>query len=270
MVLSFLRGSKFRQWLTRTDCPPALTRCKEVLDSINDKGADTTPDSEGFIWSSTSTELFKMTGHARLRSAPYIRHNGVGLRADPQATNEIGNSLVMVRDENGSPPFPVRISDIYVRDEGIYLAVNRLLPLSNQSLLHALDRFMDYPAAVYSASFVDMMEEVPLNCVVGHYAWWDLSEDISLVLNLDQVSAVISIPYQNASWTSWLVLIHSSLRTDTRTLHPRDDTVDTTSILRVSLLSCKATRLLTAEILIIALNRMLCNETQARPSNRAA
>lgn len=192
MVLSFLRGSKFRQWLERTDCPPALTRCKTVLDSIFDKGADTAPNSEDFTWVSTSAELYDLTGHARLRSAQYIQHGGVGLRADTQATNEIGNSLVMVQDNDGLSPFPVRIAHIYVHDESIFLAVHRLRPLDNPRLLHALERFEYFPATLHSATFEDKMQEIPLKCVVAHYAWWGLSDDVSLVLNLDQVSIPIS------------------------------------------------------------------------------
>lgn len=187
MVLSFLRASKFRQWLARTDCPPALARCKAVLDGLEDGGADTTPDSDAFKERRTPRELLLATGLYALYTTDYIRYKGVGLRADSLATNEVGNSLVMVKAEDGSTTFPVRIAYIYIRDGMIKLAVHRLLPSRINGLSRALDAFQDLQVSIYSATFEDSLLEIPVTRVDAHYAWWDLSGDVSLVLDLDQV-----------------------------------------------------------------------------------
>lgn len=191
MVHSFLRGSKFRQWLARTDCPPALARCKTVLDTFDRGGSDTV--LEDFKTTRrVSRELRELTGFRELPTLEYVRRDGVGYRADSDATNDIGNSLVMVQNGDGSPPSPVRIAHIYLRDNTIRLAVHRLIPLNNPQLLRVQDCFGAFPATLYSATFEDTLVETTLTQVISHYAWWDISENISLVLDLCKVRPRLS------------------------------------------------------------------------------
>lgn len=191
MLLSFIKGSKFRQWAARPDCPPALKACKTLLDDLLDGGRDTTPNSEVFTRQPTPEPLKTLLGGPELKMTSYIQHNGTGLRADSSNTpGKIGNSLVMVRPDSSSEKWsPAQISYIYLHANEIKVAVRFLQPLSNTAGYPQLQRqFEDFPADLYDSRFANELHEIPLDRVGAHYALWRLSGGLSLILNLDKVS----------------------------------------------------------------------------------
>lgn len=189
MLLSFIRGSKFRQWSARADCPAALQACKQLLDCMLDGGEDTTPLSDAFKTQKSPRSLLALVGTPTLRMASYILRDGLGFRADTSyAPGSIGNSLVIVR-MNPDERRPACITHIYSRNGEIKFAVRYLQSLPQGSPLPRIqDRFDDVPAALYGSEFEDILQEVALERVEAHFAFWRLRPGLSLVMNLDKVS----------------------------------------------------------------------------------
>lgn len=189
MLLSFIRGSKFRQWTTRADCPAALQACKQLLDCMLDGGEDTTPHSDAFNTQKSPQSLLALVGTPTLRMTSYILRDGLGFRADTSdAPGSIGNSLIIVR-MNPDECRPACITHIYLRSGKIKFAVRYLQSLPQGSLLPRIqDRFDDVPAALYGSEFEDNLQEVALERVEAHFAFLRLGPGLSLVMNLDKVS----------------------------------------------------------------------------------
>ena len=108
-----------------------------------------------------------------------------------QQSRHLSNSLIMINpsDMFESVPKPYRIFYIYVRRDKIRLGVHAQLPTSNGPK-ELLEKFKFYSGYLYSPEFSPKLKEVSLKYVRGHYALWNLSNNVALVQDLPLVSTL--------------------------------------------------------------------------------
>lgn len=183
MLMSWIEASKFRQWLSRPVCSDAIKECKLLFDSLQGNRQETSVDSKDFICRPAPNDLQELTGFPELRLSASIAFRKGFLM---QQSRHLGNSLIMINTSE-SVPRPYRISYIYVRGDKIRLGVHAQLPTSSGPK-ELLKRFKFYSGYLYSPKFSPQLEEVSLECVRGHYALWNLSNEVALVQDLPLVS----------------------------------------------------------------------------------
>ena len=186
MLMSWIADSKFRQWLSRPLCSDAVKECKQVFDRFQGNRQETSFDSTDFKYRLAPRDLQQLTGFTELRLSASIAFRKGFLM---QQSRHLGNSLIMINPSGTfeSVPKPYRISYIYVRGDKIRLGVHAQLPISSGPK-ELLKRFKFFSGYLYSPKFSARLEEVPLERVRGHYALWNLSNDVALVQDLPLVS----------------------------------------------------------------------------------
>lgn len=101
-------------------------------------------------------------------------------------STHLGNSLVMIAEGQNSR-YPAQIQSIFVKskDGPIYLAVTRLLSL-HRGLKDPFSLFTDVEAKAYGI-YSSSLEVVALTSIAGHYARWNVTDEICFVVDLTQV-----------------------------------------------------------------------------------
>lgn len=190
MTMSFLKGSRLRQWINRPDCPAILKECKLLFDKAfgNDvsKADSDKPADSAYI-----------TTPAILR--PLVKSPKVALRAQfnlnetayCRSTTHVGNSLVMFypKGDKSQEPIPGSIEHIiFEPNRKVTLTVRRQLP----TLPGFVDPYVEwphFPARVYSTSLSSQLEGVDPEWITSHYARWAFDKNHAVILNLSRVCA---------------------------------------------------------------------------------
>ncbi|EIM79771.1 uncharacterized protein STEHIDRAFT_163330 [Stereum hirsutum FP-91666 SS1] len=194
MLLSWTRGSRFKQWAARSDCPPALRQCQNMMDKASGKKQDTAPDLEDFTVKAVSEAVRDMTGKVELPTRPTIQRHGVFFSRESQ---HLGNSLIMVSPESSGTSrrrgFPAKIVEIYILGGHIKLAIYPQLEAPH-TVANIQERFPHFPASIYSTSYSKVIREIPVEWVQGHCAQLRLSNDLVLVLDVTKQVTSLFVP----------------------------------------------------------------------------
>jgi hypothetical protein len=211
LLRTFIKASKLRRWLTRSDCPPALKECKTFFDKAYTHNASLTEEVEkDEIQEDSDVELLLADDQSHKSNTPTatpkpvpsdlfaivkkqkaimparIKHNGVFFAT---SKTHLGNSLVLFypNGDKSCQPLPGSIKYIFSHEGQMAFAIQRQLPLEPG----AIDPFQPYdyfPAQLYSSKLTDTLEIARVDAVKCHYARWDFSDSHVVVVSLSRVS----------------------------------------------------------------------------------
>lgn len=144
-------------------------------------------------------DLQRLIGRRKATLQARVHYDGVTYS---RATTHLGNSLIRFRPEDSFAVVPACIKYIYHEEGTIILAVQRQLPLADNSQ-DPFRWYPLYPAKLYSSRVAEELERVELENVMGHYARWEMEPGIAVVLALDRVSAEIIIAGGTRAYTKY-------------------------------------------------------------------
>lgn len=234
LLLSFLKATKLRRWLSNPQSPPIFQEIKAVFDKIYastpsyDDPRNDHPSDQANLDVSTSQSIpddLKATlnvSQSRIFLRARIKLQGIFYT---RSETHLGNSLIHFypNGDRRAPCVPGRIKYIHSIDGTHYtLAIQRQIPLPNNRL-DPFAQYLHFPAKTYSCKYSSSLEHVDLNWIFCHYARWDFSPDHSVVLSLSRVcpsidhqSTVLLILYDRNDGcllVLWLILVRLYLIT---------------------------------------------------------
>ncbi|KAJ3766154.1 hypothetical protein FB446DRAFT_654216 [Lentinula raphanica] len=216
LLHSFIKGASFRQWLLRSDCPPLLQYCGELLDKAYGYNTQTTSfdgddaydpsdqdtvnldelgktgSSRHIISTPPTSELIRLTGTDDIQCFSRIAApNGNYAIAPSVGKAGVGNSYICYeipgthREVDWSAG---QIQHIFRQDGRMYMAIKR----SKKIPLTTADPFRSFwkdgfCAKMVSLAFSKNLEIVEVDRVIAHTARWELTADHAVVLNLSRV-----------------------------------------------------------------------------------
>lgn len=202
LLHSFHKGSAFRRWLMREDCPPILRTCRKLLDKAfgyvsSGEYDDDTEDSDIEIrpeellnkYLRTPADMIPELGaftDARFLSripAP------LGYYSIPSAQGK-GNSYVHFHPGGNQTSRWIagRIHYIFEKNGTTKLALRRNLSVEQET--DPFSAFWDhgFQAKLVSTMFSEELEVVEPQWLLGHTAMWELNDEMAVVLALPKVS----------------------------------------------------------------------------------
>ncbi|TDL19964.1 hypothetical protein BD410DRAFT_815795 [Rickenella mellea] len=201
VLRAFLKASKLRQWLARSDCPAAIKECKALFDkSYTSKPDDYSGGGEhrDSVFLNPSdlrgqdrrevpvpkdlrplTKLSKVVMHARWTQ------NGV---VYARASTHLGNSLVYFypHDDISHVPVPGSIKYILNHANQVVFAIQRQLDVT-PGVVDPFAPYPDFPAKLYSSAVRKELELVKPSLILCHYARWAISKEHVVILSLSKV-----------------------------------------------------------------------------------
>ena len=87
-------------------------------------------------------------------------------------------------------PVPACIKYIYAQQGEMSLAVQRQLPTPT-GIMDPFAQYPHFPVKLYSAKLADMLEAVKADWIRCHFAHWQLSPELAVILTLSQVCTPI-------------------------------------------------------------------------------
>lgn len=196
---AFILGCKTRHWLSRPDCPQAIKECKALYDKAyrkhgsplnQDVQENNVPVNAPKEARRTNMELpFEMAIALDFNRAPMKAHLTLGEFVYSRAETHVGNSLVIYRD--GEATLYGSIQVIFCSPDGAWkCAVKRQLPMpEGEDDIYA--SYQDFPARMISNSWAEQPTIIDPSDIVGHYARWKLTEELSAILPLHKVLAFL-------------------------------------------------------------------------------
>jgi hypothetical protein len=229
MLQSFIHVADLRHWLGRPDCPLAIQEYKKLSDkwfgmSTNDKEHQSLSGdgisvqsiaSKDIVYSkgaSVPSDLHHLVSSIKITLQVQLMHNGV---IYTHSSTHLGNSLVQFYGGGNvcSPLICGCIKYIFNLDGKIVFAIQCQLPAS----IGTVDLFNQYPhfhAALYIPGLAEELEIVEVGWVVCHYAHWQHSPRLALVLSLLTVClACESLPNESilTCFQRWLLMEHMQM-----------------------------------------------------------
>jgi hypothetical protein len=203
MLRSFFRAANLRRWLGRPDCPPAIRECKKLFDkwygpsttgendchSLSGDGVFvqclTPDDEENSKGVPTPPDLRHLVSRSHINLRARLKHNGI---VYARSSTHLGNSLVQfyVHGNVNSSLVCGCIKYIFDLDGKMVFAVQRQIsaPIGT---VDPFDQYPHYPAALYSLRLAERLEIVEVGWVMCHYARWQYSSELAVVLSLFRV-----------------------------------------------------------------------------------
>jgi len=203
LLQCFIKAAKLKQWLSSQDRPQIIKECKSLFDeAYAPKSQDNVPNSD------RSDEVFveqPVDGEEALPETPetttpedlyhLIRQKKVVLHARHQrrgvvfcrSSTHLGNSLIHFYANGLSNDLvPGSIRYIFRCQGRIAFAVQRQLPLQGQ-ITDPFAKWHHFPAKLYSPKLQEQLEIVELDWIFAHYARWNISDSLAVVLSLSRV-----------------------------------------------------------------------------------
>jgi hypothetical protein len=173
LLHSFIRSSRLKSWLARSDCPPAVLECKKLFDKATSSQAG---DSEHH----NSIHGGDLHEHARLA------YNGVTYA---RSSTHLGNSLVQfyLDGHQESTPVAAQIESIFTQGSCKIVSVRRQIPAAN----NIMDPFRHYPhlqMKIYSSTLTENTELIPMSWILSHVARCPVSPELVVIVSLSRVS----------------------------------------------------------------------------------
>jgi len=168
MTLSYLKASKLKQWIARSDCPPFLRECKVVFDkAFAQRGSSDPPASSAFGPIPMGLENLIHGPSVAL----HARHVVKDLVYSCCSTH-VGNSLIMfyLQGNRSIPPSPGFIQEIVVYSNHDIIYVVKYQVLAGPGLNDPFAEYPHFPAELYCNLLSPKSEIVCPDWVLSHYA----------------------------------------------------------------------------------------------------
>lgn len=186
-----------RRWLSHPSRPEEVRHCKHLLEKAFGSAAeDYVPSQEDYDFKKKTTvpipnDLIQLCGCDSLVEHARWKRNGI---IYSRATTHVGNSQIFFfpTGDRTAQPVPGCIKYIFTKDKAVYFAVQQYDACPS----NIIDPFLRYPrflARLYSTSLKSTLERVKLDLVVGHYARWEMSEDLALIVQLSNVCKIFIV-----------------------------------------------------------------------------
>jgi hypothetical protein len=203
---AYVAASKLRRWLSRPNALMFIKECKELFDSVfAPRFKDSAVYEDSSIRerqnASTPFDLRHLVPEVKVALRAHVPHADVMYS---RSSTHLGNSLIFYFS-GGSPtggPVAGSIKYIYLRNGLWRLAVQRQLP-APEGVQDPFKCYPHFPACLYSTVLSEQLEEVDLTWLVGHYARWNVTDTLCVVLTLSRVSY-----FATASYCNVLISIH--------------------------------------------------------------
>lgn len=190
------RGSAFRQWLCREDCPTLLKSVARLLDkaSNNDADIEMVDDIEDEMVENEMLEITAdMIPGLAISGAHFLSRVQAprGFYTIPSALG-VGNSYVGFHPngDRSSEWVAGRIHHIFKDiSGGTKLAIKRSIALT-QGVSDPFRAFWanGFQAKLVSTEFSNELEIVDIDWIRGHSARWELDANLAVILDLSKVS----------------------------------------------------------------------------------
>jgi hypothetical protein len=209
MLQSFSRAANLRLWLGRPDCPPAIRECKKLFDkwygtSASDNERQCLAGDGVFVQSlapedvayskgvPVPSDLCHLVSSTKITLQVRLTHNGV---VYARSSTHLGNSLVQfyARGNVHSPLICGCIKYIFNLNGKMVFAIQRQL-LAPTGTVDPFDQYPHFPAALYALGLAEELEIIDVGWVVCHYARWQHSIKLVMVLSLLQVCIACEFP----------------------------------------------------------------------------
>ena len=194
LLHSFLRASKLKRWLARTDCPQVFQEIKELFDKLY---APKTPDSDEVTKEDDEVQTLIQGIPHDLQSILGSKGDKISMRARLKrngvvfsvASTHAGNSQIYFYPNGKVTASPVAGSIQYIYNAGIgtRLAVRRQQSLPDH-ISDPFSRYPHFPAKLYCSRLSGALEEVDPVWIYCHYARWVMNDDYAVILKLIKVS----------------------------------------------------------------------------------
>jgi hypothetical protein len=202
MLQSFIQAGKLKRWLARPDCPDVIKECKAHFDKayahksdgfakqlngedllVDDLSTDNQTSSSQP--QTTPDDLRVLIRQDRVILSAWHKHNGI---IYSRSTTHLGNSLVYfyLQGDRSTLPIPASIKYIFTNGVTTSYAVQRQLPLE-PNIIDPFARYPHFPAKLYSSTISPDLEIIEVDWIASHFARWQLSESLAVILSLSQV-----------------------------------------------------------------------------------
>ncbi|KAG2091535.1 uncharacterized protein F5147DRAFT_586320 [Suillus discolor] len=170
MLCSYIKATRFRRWLARPDCPPAIQECRVLFDKVY---APKVPE-----------DLYTLIRRRKAVLRASLKFDGI---IYSRASTHLGNSQILFYPDGDRSLTPVPASIIYIYGTTtgeMSFAVQRHLPLDIHN--DPFSMYPDFPAKLYSTNLQSSLEKVKVSWVVGHFARWAVSDSHAVILSLSR------------------------------------------------------------------------------------
>ncbi|KAF8237594.1 hypothetical protein L208DRAFT_1246344, partial [Tricholoma matsutake] len=186
LLKSYICASKLRQWIGRRDCPDFIKECKTVFDRAfaTEKGSDSVDALPASAFGPVPPELCRLVKDREI--ALRARHQ-IGSILFARSSTHLGNSLVLFYP-GGDTPIPGSIKYIVSPASGkapFYIVQWQLAASPN--IVDPFSRYPYFKAKMYSSKMSVNLEVVHVDWVVSHFAWWEVTQEHAVILNLSRV-----------------------------------------------------------------------------------
>lgn len=190
MFHSFIRASRLRRWLARTDCPPAIKECRVLFDKL-------APPTEGVDFDETPSgtcsvagippDLLALLAGRSVTLRARLKYDGVFYT---RSLTHLGNSLILFYRGGDAAAAPIagRIKYIFVHENKFRFAVQHY-QLAEEGTVDPFQHYIHLPVKIYSSTLHEQLEEVQVDWVHGHFALYPISHDRIAALSLSRVSS---------------------------------------------------------------------------------
>lgn len=181
--------ARLRQWLVQSSYPDIIGRCKSLIDKAYNVHKTDDVTSTAFTVHPSSA-LASALGGRRPRCAARHKHNGVFY--NQHTTLPRGNSLVLFCRENTQARLliPGRLRHIFLEGSVVYAAIQVLKEVgeSYQEARQMIKQWRElgFGGDLYSETFASELEIVRFDQIEGHFGYYGLGNDVSIVLNLNE------------------------------------------------------------------------------------
>jgi hypothetical protein len=202
LLQCFIQAAKLKQWLSRPECPDEIKECKDLFDkAYAPKSQDNAPQSdhgdEIFVempadgneelpkdQQTLPSDLRHLVGSRK--AVLHARHKRRGIIYSRSSTH-LGNSLIHFHPkEQPNQLVPGSIKYIFSLQGRTAFAVRRQLPLTG-NFIDPFAKWFYFPAKLYSPQLQEQLEIVELDSIFAHYARWDITDKLAVVLSLSRV-----------------------------------------------------------------------------------
>ncbi|KAG1853562.1 hypothetical protein C8R48DRAFT_610914, partial [Suillus tomentosus] len=154
--------------LARPDCLPAIQECRVLFDKVYAPKGAIDPHQE--LAEDPMDDVFDGIIYSR-------------------ASTHVGNSQILFYPDRDRSLTPVPASIIYIYGTTtgeMSFTVQRHLPLDiHNRTIDPFSMYPDFPAKLYSTNLQSSLEKVKV-WVVGHFAWWAVSDSHAVILSLSR------------------------------------------------------------------------------------
>jgi len=200
LLRTFIRSGKLKRWLADPNCPSLIQECKAIFDKAYSVYADDEDKADMDNEDDDLKEVFTPPDLQHLLKSPKVilsarhRHNGIMYA---RSSTHVGNSLIYFYPDGDRNSPAVHGSIKYIvksKSTSFRFAVQRQLPLPS-GVTDPFAPYPHFPAMLCSSQLQSALEVVKVDWVITHYARWEMSQMLAVVLTLYRVCFLFDAVY---------------------------------------------------------------------------